>query len=474
MRSVRQSSLLFAIALAGCALAPQPPHDDVVKQGLPNVRPPTQWAAPGAGAGGVADNWLATFHEPQLDALVTEAIAYNADLRIAAARVDAAAAYLAAAKSPIWPQVNAVARGGGKMSGDSSGLSGVGLFASWELDLWGRVRSAARSSELQYDSAQLDAEYARQSIAALTAKGWIVAIEARLQKAQAEESLQAAEQLVSLARDRLRIGSGDEYDVATAQAYVESLRDTVRSLDLVYTNALRALETLIGRYPGASVFVAAQLPVWPGDVPAGLPSELLERRPDVVAAERRVAAAFYRIEEAKAARLPKISLVANFTSIDSELFVLQNRNNPMFSAGAGVLQPVFLGGLLQAQVDVRTAEQQAAIAEYGKLGIRVFGEVEGALAAGSSAGEREQILMRTVRENERALEIANIRFRVGTIDLTAVRQQQIALYAARVALLRMQSERLIQRVNLHLALGGSFEPANAPPEKTSDASRVIR
>jgi len=474
MRASRTVALFASLALSACALAPQPPREEVAKQALPNLRPPAQWAAPGAGAGSVADNWLGTFHEPQLDQLVIEAVAYNADLRIAASRVDAAAAYLAAAKSPAWPQVNLVARGGGKMSGDSSGLSGVGLFASWELDLWGRVRSAARSGELQYDSALLDAEYARQSIAALTAKGWILAIEARLQKAQAEASLQAAEQLVALTRDRLRVGSGDEYDVATAQAYVESLRDTVRSLDLAYTNALRALETLIGRYPGASVVVATQLPAWPGDIPAGLPSELLERRPDVVAAERRVAAAFYRTEEAKAARLPKITLVANFTSLSSELFVLQNRDNPLFSAGAGLLQPIFLGGLLQAQVDVRTAEQQAAIAEYGKLGVRVFGEVEGALAAGSTAGEREQILVRAVRENERALEIANIRFRVGTIDLSSVRQQQITLYAARVALLRMQSERLIQRVNLHLALGGSFEPTNAAPEKTSDASSVIR
>src|SRR5215470_19738460 len=162
----------------------------------------------------VADNWLASFNEPRLDTLVQEAIAYNADLRIAAARVDAAVAYLAAAKSPAWPQVNLVARGGGKMGGDSSGLQGVGLFATWEIDLWGRVRSEVRSTEMQYESAQLDAEYARQSIAALVAKGWILAIEARLQKAQAEDSLKAAEQLASLAGDRLRVGSGDEYDVS--------------------------------------------------------------------------------------------------------------------------------------------------------------------------------------------------------------------------------------------------------------------
>jgi NodT family efflux transporter outer membrane factor (OMF) lipoprotein len=352
--------------------------------------------------------------------------------------------------------VNLVARGGGKMSGDSSGLRGVGLFASWELDLWGRVRAVARSTEMQYESVKLDAQFARQSIAALVAKGWILAVEARLQKAQAEAMLAASEQLASLARDRLRIGNGDEYDVAVAQANVESLRDAVRSLDLAYRNALRAIEALVGRYPSAAVDVAGRLPAWPGDVPAGLPSELLERRPDVVAAERRVAAAFYRTEEAKAARLPRITLVANFTTLSSEMFVLQNRDNPLFSFGAGLLQPIFLGGLLQSQVDARTAEQQAAIADYGKVGMRVFGEVEGALSAGFAAVEREAILARSVRENTRALELAGVRYRVGSGDLRGVQQQQLVLYSAQVALLRVQAERLVQRVNLHLALGGDF------------------
>jgi NodT family efflux transporter outer membrane factor (OMF) lipoprotein len=473
MRTV-PPALLCALALAACALPERPPHDDLVKQALPNLAPPPQWAAPGAGQGAVAGNWLAAYADPQLEALVREAIAYNADLRIAAARVDVAIAYLAAAKSPLWPQVNLVARGGGTMRGDSSGMQGVGLFASWELDLWGRVRAVTRSTEAQYESAALDAEYARQSIAALVVKAWIVAVEARLQLAQARDTLRATEQLAGLSRERLRVGSGDEYDVALTQANVESLQDTAASLELAYANALRAIEALVGRYPAAAVSVAAELPAWPGAIPAGLPSELLERRPDVVAAERRVAAAFDRTVEAKAARLPRITLVANFTSLSSELFVLQNRDNPLFSFGAGLLQPVFLGGLLQAQVEARTAEQQAAIADYGKVSARVFGEVEGALAAGANAEARTEILVRAVRENERALELANIRYKVGTVDLRAVQQQQIALYAARVALLRVRSERLVQRVNLHLALGGNFDAAVTPVVRTGDASAIAR
>jgi NodT family efflux transporter outer membrane factor (OMF) lipoprotein len=465
--------LVAALALAGCALKSLPPREETVSQAMPNVAPPSQWVA-GGSAAPVAESWLAAFNDPWLNELVKEAIAYNADLRIAASRVDTAAAYLAAAKSPMWPQVNLLARGGGKMSGDSSGLSGVGLFASWELDLWGRVRAVTRATEMQYESVRLDAEYARQSLAALVVKSWILAVESRLQIAQAEGALKSSEQLASLERDRFRVGSGDEYDVTVAQANVETFRDTVRNLDLAYQNALRALEALLGRYPAASVAVAEQLPPWPGAIPAGLPSELLERRPDVVAAERRVAAAFYRTEEAKAARLPRITLSANFTSISSELFVLQDRNNPLFSAGAALLQPIFLGGLLQAQVDARTAEQQTAIAEYGKVGIRAFGEVEGALSAGVTAGDREEILSRGVRENERGLELATIRYRVGSIDLRRVQEQQLALYSARVALIRVQSDRLVQRVNLHLALGGSFEPASTAPAQTSDASNAIR
>jgi NodT family efflux transporter outer membrane factor (OMF) lipoprotein len=451
-----------------------PPREEVANQAMLNLSPPPQWTAAGGAAGPVADDWLVEFNDPWLNELVKEAIAYNADLRIAAARVDVAAASLAAAQSPAWPQVNLLARGGGKMSGDSTGLQGVGLFASWELDLWGRVRAEVRANEFQYESAKLDAEYARQSLAALVVKGWILAVESRLQKAQAEASLKAAEDLASLTRDRLRVGSGDEYAVALAQANVEAFNDTVRSLDLAYQNALRALETLLGRYPAASVAVAERLPAWPGEVPVGLPSELLERRPDVVAAERRVAQAFYRTEESKAARLPRITLVANYSTISSDLFFLKNRDNPLFSAGAALLQPIFLGGLLQAQVDARTAEQQAAIADYGRVGVRVFGEVEGALSAGFTAARREEILTRAVRENERALALANIRYRVGTIDLSAVQQQQLALYSAQVALLRMQSERLVQRVNLHLALGGSFETAANAPAKTSDASAAVR
>lgn len=449
-------ALLVLCLGAGCALKAPPSHEATAEQALPNLQVPPSWSEPGNSAH-IADGWLAEFHDPQLDALVREALANNPDLRIAAARVEQAAAYVKAAGATLRPQVNALARGGGTLSGDSSGLEGAGIFANWELDVWGRVRAGRESASTQYDSAELDAQYARQSLAALVAKSWFLASEARLQKSIAEDMTGAAERQLALAEDRLRVGRGDQYDVTLARASLATYRDSVRNLEYAYRQSLRALESLAGRYPAAALQVPAELAQIGAPVPVGLPSELLERRPDVIAAERRVAAAFYRVEEAKAARLPRISLTAAVTSISSELFVLKDRDNPVWSAGASVNAPLYLGGSLQAQIDARTAEQKQAVAEYGRVGSRAFAEVESALSASFALQDREELLRQAVSENTRALEFANVRYRVGAGDLRAVEQQSLAVSASRTALLRVQAERLVQRVNLYLALGGSFE-----------------
>jgi NodT family efflux transporter outer membrane factor (OMF) lipoprotein len=456
MRAPRLALAATLVALAGCALKSPPERAELAKQSLPNLQVPPAWTAQGGAAGAVAGSWLTAFRDPQLDTLVGEALANNPDLQVAAARVEQAASFVKVAGATLYPQVNALARGGGALSGDSSGLEGAGIFANWELDLWGRVRAGRAAAQDQFGSTELDALYARQSLAAMVAKSWFLATEARMQRAIAEEMANASERQLGLAQDRLRVGRGDEYDVALARANLATFRDSVRSLDLAYQQSLRALEALAGRYPAAALSVPVQLAALPGPVPVGMPSELLERRPDVVAAERRVAAAFYRVEESKAARLPRISLTAAVTSISSDLFVLKDRDNPVWSAGASLTQPLFLGGQLQAQVEVRTAEQKQALAEYGRVGARVFGEVESALSTGFALEEREAILAQLVGDNARALELANVRYRVGSGDLRAVAQQSLALHAARTALLRVQAERLVQRVNLHLALGGSF------------------
>jgi NodT family efflux transporter outer membrane factor (OMF) lipoprotein len=459
---LRAAPIAAAVALAGCALN-QPPDSQALRaDAMPTVKVPEAWASPGFAAGAVRDDWLATFSDARLTALVAEALAGNIDLRVAAARVERAAAYARQAGSTLYPQVNLLATGSLSGTDSSSAFETTGLFLSWELDLWGRVRAQAEAGATQYEAAAKDAEYARQSIAALVAKSWFLAIEARRQRAIAQEMLAAAEKLAALARERARIGRGDEYDVRVAQAALQGYRDAVLQFQLAEQQAVRAIESLLGRYPSAALDAAAQFPPFPGPVPAGLPSELLERRLDVAAAERRVASAFYLVGEAEAARLPRISLTASGSSISSDLVFLKDRENPAWSAGGNIMMPIFQGGALKAQVEVRTAEQKAAVADFGRIGARAFSEVESALSAGFSLAERVPVLEASVSENERALELAQVRYRVGTVDQRAVQQQLISTSAARSALTRAASERLVQRVNLHLALGGSFAP---PPER---------
>jgi NodT family efflux transporter outer membrane factor (OMF) lipoprotein len=461
---IRQGMLAAALAsaVAGCALKAPPTAEDLQKQALPHTSVPTAWKAGGVLSAPVIDRWLATFGDPALLALVDEALAYNADLQVAAARVETAAGYVKVASASLLPSVGVAGLAGGK-SGGSGGLDGIWLNASLELDIWGRVRYGRAAAEAQSAAFTADYAYARQSLAAMVAKSWFLAIEAGLQRAIAQDALRTSEDLLRIAQDRLRIGNGNEQAVAEARASVGTYRDRLREIEQAREQASRALELLLGRYPAAEIAVAERLSPMPPPVPVGMPSQLLERRPDVIAAERRVAAAFDRVGEARAAQLPRISLTAGGSSVSSDLIVLKDTNNPIWSFGGNLIAPLYQGGALRAQVEIRSAEQKQAVAEYARAGQRAFGEVENALAAENALRDRYFILEATVRDNARALELAQIQYRVGAVDLRAVEQNQLTLYSARIALLRVQTERLAQRVNLYLALGGGFDlPAMEP------------
>jgi NodT family efflux transporter outer membrane factor (OMF) lipoprotein len=446
-----------AVLLAGCALKEAPEREAVQRDALPGMAAPEAWESGGAATDAVQAGWLANFADPRLDALVAEAIANNPDLKLAAARVEKAAAYVDAAGSSLLPQVYAVGNVSGKDS-SSGTVDYGGISASWELDLWGKVRAGRESARGQLLSAEFEERYARQSMAAMVARAWFLATEARLQKGIADDAVTAAQKLAGLARQRQAVGIGTEYDVSVAEASLATYRDAAEQLGLSLRQSAQAIETLVGRYPAAELDIPPALPELPGPVPAGLPSELLERRPDVVAAERRVAAAFYRVEEIKAARLPSIKLTTSFSSLSSDLVVLKERDDPVWGFGGRVAVPLYLGGALQAEVAVRTAEQKEAVAEYGRAGANAFAEVEQALSAGFALQARVPLLQRAVTENQRALSLAETRYRVGSDDLRAVEQQQLTLVGARSALVRVESEQLVQRVNLHLALGGNFGP----------------
>ena len=456
MRRSLVALLIVAVAGGACRLKDPPDAAAIKQEAMPNVKVPVGWATIGPTADLVVGGWVASFGDQQLTDAVNEGIVNNPDLRAGAARVEQAmlAAKLAGAK--LWPSVDFLARGGAKLSGDGSGLQGGVLSVNWEVDLWGRVRYGRAAAAADASAAELDLEYAKQSLAGVVARTWFLATEAELQAATARQTVHDADELVRLAEVRAKVGVGNDEDVYVARATAGTYRDAERQIEAARTESLRAIEMLIGRYPAAAIAVAAQLPDQPPIVPAGLPSDLLERRPDVVAAERRVAAAFNRMHEAKAARLPKIGLTTGVSAISSELFELKEHDNPVWNVGANLLVPIFNGGALKTQVEIRTAEQKQAVAAYASVGLRAFGEVENALTNEIAAREREQLLTQTMADNQRAFDIVRRQYEIGTVDLRSVSQRQLALNATRSSLIRMQAEQRLQRVNLHMALGGGF------------------
>lgn len=451
--------------LNGCATKPPPAAEEIRAQALGAIDLDRPWRAGAAADYPVQDDWLSSFNDPALDTLVREAIANNPDLRVAAARLEQAAQYLVIAQSALRPAIALSGTGGAKAGGggdSNSALQGVVIAASWELDLWGRVRYQRNAARETYASAQADFEFARQSLAAATAKAWFAATQLSLHAALAAEMAGSARQLHSLAQVRERVGAGTQADTAIARATERDFENTLQQVQFAHGQALRALEQLVGRYPAAEVAARAELLALPDPLPAGIPLQMLERRPDVIAAERRVAAAFNRVGEAKAARLPKITLNLNFGAFASEILELkEDYENPTGGLGARLVVPIYQGGALTAQVQLRTAEQKEAVAQYARTALRAIGEVENSLAANASLATRVLSLGEMLQEQTRVLAFTETKLRIGRADRRAVEQQRLNVQEARLALLNLRSDELAERVNLHLALGGRFAPPDS-------------
>jgi outer membrane protein, multidrug efflux system len=459
------STALVVVLIGACAVSPPPTQEEIRTEALGDMPLEQAWRAASVNSQElVQDDWLRSFNDPALDLLVREALSNNPDLRVAGARVEQAGQYLIMAQSALRPSIGLFGTGGTKTGsgGDAtSALQAIVLAVSWELDLWGRLRYARNASGEDFASASADLEFARQSLAASTAKAWFAATQLTLNAQIAAESAQSANQLYALAQDREKVGVGIDAETAVARANARNAESTRAQVQLARDQALRALELLVGRYPAAELEARAELLGLPASIAAGIPLQMLERRPDVVAAERRVAAAFNRVGEAKAARLPQISLSLNGGAFESEILELkEDYDNPSGGLGARLLAPIYQGGALTAKVQIRTLEQKEAVADYARIALRAIGEVENALAASSSLATQVELLNESVTEQARALDLTETRFRIGRADRRAVEQQRLNLQTARTALINVRSEELVERVNLHLALGGSF----APPE----------
>jgi multidrug efflux system outer membrane protein len=456
MRKLAAFEVALCVLITGCAtkLQEAPSQEQVLGDALPEtteIRP--GWAAPAEDSGQVDDEWLATFNDPQLDALVAEALdLQNPNLRILAAQVDRAQAAARLAGSALKPTVALGADLSGTAGPDpvEQTSAGAGIGISWEPDVWGRVQAGANAADENLRATVADFEFARQSLVANVAITWYLATELRLQADLAREVVDLLHESVRLVETRQSVGQVAMQDVYLVRADLASAEDALQQAISGQQQARRALEILLGRYPAGEIETATELVPVPPAIGAGIPSDLLERRPDIIAADRRVAAAFFLTEEARLAKLPSFPLSVSVGG-SSDLSGL------IGDLSAGIVAPLYTGGALEAQLEIATADQDAAIAAFGATVLQALEQVEAGLTNEALLEQREMFLSQSVDNNKQAYDLALKQFDVGQIDLLSVLQMQSRWIGARTGLLRVKNARLAERINLHLALGGSFE-----------------
>ena len=426
----------------------------------PTQRIPSAWTAQPARGGDVANGWLKDFGDPVLTRIVAEAIANNLDLRQAASRVEVAQQQVMLAGSQMQPQVGAAL--GGRATNDSGSagtFTSSQIYASvaWELDVWGRLRAQTAAAQAGFEASALDYAFARQSLAALTGKAWTTAVESRQLLALAESSVATYEQLLALVKIRREAGRVGDLDVAETAAKVLSAQASLESARQAYAAARRALEVLLGRYPAGEIEVAASFAPLPLQMDAGLPAALLQRRPDLLGAERAVVAAFRAQEAAELALLPTLGIGLSGGRLGDGLLALLQLNPWLATAVIGMSIPIYTGGALQAQVVISTAQQAGAVAHYGGVALTAFREVEDALSADHYLTLKLPYQEGSQQQRADAVRIATIQYRAGRIDLLWVSTLQTEQIASAEEVIKLRAAQRVNRIKLDLALGRGFD-----------------
>jgi multidrug efflux system outer membrane protein len=466
-RTLGAAALSILLLGSGCALKPPPAHEATLKDALPSATTvPGSWVAddrPGA----VANGWLAELDDPAVAAIVTEAIARNTDLRAAAARVQAAQQAAVVAGSRMLPWVGANL--GGNIVHDDSGSTNESTVAylgvAWEADVWGRLRAQRAAAEASAQSAALDYAFARQSLAATAARLWYLNTEANQLVVLGEQAVAVFQQLTDLVQIRTDYGKVSDLDLAFMRSKLESSRSDLESARAAQGEARRGLEVLLGRYPAAEIQTAAQFPPLPPPPSLDVPGALLLRRPDLLAAEQQLLAAFRRQESAELALLPGFSLSLTGGRLGEQLMTLLDLNPWLAGAGIGMSVPIYEGGRLRAQVRIATSEQAAAVAGYGSAVLDAFREVENAVANDTIYAARLPYEQSALADRKETVRISNIQYTAGRIDLLWVGELQAAEIGNEQNLIKIVTAQRANRIQMYLALGSSFD---ADPAAVSD------
>jgi NodT family efflux transporter outer membrane factor (OMF) lipoprotein len=471
----RIAPVALAILLVSCASPPPPGPVET------DVEMASAWTVEDSLLAGVTadelqQNWWTEIGGTALDSLVREALDANYSLAIAAANVEAARAGADIAGAPRLPRINAsygarrqeqaligIPVGPDPVLKTLSSSHTAQITANWEVDLWNKLGKLEQAALADYEATEADLAGVRLSIAAGVTRTWLNLVEARAQADLAARAYEAFSRTAETSWDRYQRGLIPAIDVhltRTSRDNAAALLAFRRQQVEVFA---RQLELLLGRYPRAELDSPIVLPDAPAMPPAGLPADLLLRRPDLLAAERRLVAAGARTSSAQRAMLPTISLTgaAGFTS--NALGDVLKGDFSVWSIGGSLLQPIFQGGRLRAQARQNAAFETALVNSWANQVLTAFGEVEVALASEQWLREREEKLRSSSDSALAAYELSESRYRQGVGSLFEVLESQRRALDAEGQWIVVRNARLNARIDLFLALGGGFDAQDGAP-----------
>ena len=432
---------------------------------------PAYWSVQASEANTVSKvSWWVQFKEAKLTALVEEALKNNADLKASAKRLELAYAQAKILGYSSRPQLD-VSVGGDKRKSNFIGLpfGGGGVMSSraesyslnfgtsWELDLWGRIKSGQNNAQLSTSATRLEHLAARQSLAAQVVKGWFALCEARTQISLAKERITLFETALKQIELRYRLGRASAYDLRLAENNLRDSEARLRRLMVNETQSERGLEIILGRYPSGQLKEAKVLPLLSNNVPSGMPSQLLSRRLDIAASVLRVRAADAHVAEGKAGLLPRVSLTGSSGTSSNELKSLINGDFLTWSFGGSLAQTILLRDERNARVHERELMAEEAVLNHRSIVMVAFGEVERGLSKNVHLSEYRKQLSTIAEGASDILVLARGRYENGTGTLKELMKAQNRSVESRVQLVAAQRQELENRVDLHLSLGGGFD-----------------
>jgi multidrug efflux system outer membrane protein len=460
--------LVFGIFCPGCSVGPNY-HE-------PRVGMPGSWSEPLEGGTtnrtALAAEWWTTFSDPKLNSLIARAVQSNYDLRIAEARLRQARAQRRFSTADFWPTLDASGSYTRERVSENAlqavapgvplenNLYQAGFDAAWEIDVFGGKRRALEAATADVGASQEDRTDTLVTLQAEVARNYVELRGLQQRLVITRDNIKSQQDALEVTQARFKGGVASELDVTQAAALLASTRSQLPALEMSLKQTMHQLAVLLGQAPGALLAELSEdspIPPTPPEVPVGLPSELLRRRPDIRRAERQLAAATARIGVQTAELFPKFSLTgsAGLSSVSaSDWFT---GGSKFWSAGPTMQWRIFDAGRIRANIRVENAKQEEALAVYEKAVLTSMQDVENALVAYAQEQVRYRSLKEGAEADQRAVELANELYTKGLADFLNVLDAQRSLYLAQDQLVQSQKSVSQNLVALYKALGGGWE-----------------